>query len=109
MKSKTLKQFLAEKRKAEVQTPEAVIQALRNLQPLNSDSYNASALIVNVTDLDGRVLTNAAINGEDFGAAVLYALIDAYRMTLASKAEFAKYRLNEMERIVKEFTPENSR
>lgn len=52
MKSKTLKQFLAEKRKADVQRPEAVMNTLDKLTCVSGSSYYGSAVIINITDLE---------------------------------------------------------
>ena len=51
MKSKTLKQFLAEKRKADVQRPEAVMNTLDTLMHVSGSSYCGSAVIINITAL----------------------------------------------------------
>lgn len=63
MKSETLKQFLAEKRKSDVQRDVAVMDTLYKLTHVNDNSYFGSAVIINITDLEGRVLADAAING----------------------------------------------
>lgn len=92
MKSKTLKQFLAEKRKSDVQRDVAVMDTLDKLTDVNDNSYCGSAVIINITDLEGRVLADAAINGEFFDALRPH-LVEAYRQTLAEKSTFAEYNL----------------
>lgn len=77
MKSKTLKQFLAEKRKLDVQRTKAVMDTLDKLTHVNDNSYCGSAVIINITDLEGEVLADAAINGEFFDA---YGLISLRRI-----------------------------
>lgn len=54
MKSKTLKQFLAEKRKAYAQSAEAVMKTLDTLTHVRGNAYNGSAVIINITDLEGK-------------------------------------------------------
>ena len=49
MKSKTLKQFLAEKRKADAQRPEVVMKTLETLTNVKDGSYYASAVIINLS------------------------------------------------------------
>lgn len=51
MKSKTLKQFIAEKRKSDVQRPDAVMKALDRLTSVKDGVYYGSAVIINITDL----------------------------------------------------------
>ncbi len=92
MKSKTLKQFLAEKRKAYAQSAEAVMKTLDTLTHVSGNAYNGSAVIINITDLEGKVLADAAINGEFFDALRPH-LVEAYRQTLAEKSTFAEYNL----------------
>ena len=82
MKSKTLKQFLAEKRKAEAQRPEAVMKTLETLTNVKDGSYYASAVIINITDLEGNVLADAAINGEQ---------LDDLRVKVKTWDEIAAY------------------
>lgn len=55
MKSKTLKQFLAEKRKTDAQHPEAIMKALDELANIHPGEYYGSAVIINITDLEGKV------------------------------------------------------
>lgn len=90
MKSETLKQFLAEKRKSDVQRTKAVMDTLDKLTHVNDNSYCGSAVIINITDLEGEVLADAAINGEFFDALRPH-LVEAYRQTLAEKSTFAEY------------------
>lgn len=105
MKSKTLKQFLAEKRKADVQRPEAVMNTLDTLMHVSGSSYYGSAVIINITDLEGNVLADAAINGEQLEDLRL-ALIEAYRQTLIAKEVFARYNLRKMQNLINDLDPE---
>ena len=86
MKSKTLKQFLTEKRKADVQRPEAVMNTLDKLTCVSGSSYYGSAVIINITDLEGKVLADAAINGEQLEDFSRFSL-KSWRFTLPSLLE----------------------
>ena len=108
MKSKTLKQFLAEKRKAYAQSAEAVMKTLDTLTHVSGNAYNGSAVIINITDLEGKVLADAAINGEFFDALRPH-LVEAYRQTLAEKSTFAEYNLRKMQCMIKGLDPERSK
>lgn len=105
MKSKTLKQFLAEKRKADVQRPEAVMKTLDMLTQVKDGSYYGSAVIINITDLEGKVLADAAINGEQLEDLRL-ALVEAYRQTLIAKEVFVRYNLHKMQNLIIDLDPE---
>lgn len=105
MKSKTLKQFLTEKRKADVQRPEAVMNTLDALTHVSGNAYNGSAVIINITDLEGKVLADAAINGEQLEDLRL-ALIEAYRQTLIAKEASARYNLHRMQNLIIALDPE---
>lgn len=105
MKSKTLKQFLADKRKAEAQSAEAVMKTLDTLTHVNGNGYNGSAVIINITDLEGNVLADAAINGEQLGDLRL-ALVEAYRQTLMAKEVFMRYNLRKMQNLINDLDPE---
>lgn len=105
MKSKTLKQFLADKRKAEAQSAEAVMKTLDTLTHVNGNAYNGSAVIINITDLEGNVLADAAINGEQLEDLRL-ALVEAYRQTLMAKEVFVRYNLRKMQNIINDLDPE---
>lgn len=108
MKSKTLKQFLAEKRKLDVQRTKAVMDTLDKLTYVNDNSYCGSAVIINITDLEGEVLADAAINGEFFDALRPH-LVEAYRQTLAEKSIFAEHNLRKMQCMIKALDPERSK
>lgn len=108
MKSKTLKQFLAEKRKLDVQRAEALMDTLDKLTQVNDKSYCGSAVIINIVDLEGKVLADAAINGEFFDALRPH-LVEAYRQTLAEKSTFAEYNLRKMQCMIKGLDPERSK
>lgn len=108
MKSKTLKQFLAEKRKLDVQRAEAVMDTLDKLTNVNDNSYCGSAVIINIVDLEGKVLADAAINGEFFDALRPH-LVEAYRQTLAEKSIFAEHNLRKMQCMIKALDPERSK
>lgn len=108
MKSKTLKQFLAEKRKAYAQSAEAVMKTLDTLTHVRGNEYNGSAVIINITDLEGKVLADAAINGEQLEDLRL-ALVEAYRQTLAEKSIFAEHNLRKMQFMIKALDPERSK
>lgn len=108
MKSKTLKQFLAEKRKLDVQRAEAVMDTLDKLTHVNDNSYCGSAVIINITDLEGKVLADAAINGEFFDALRPH-LVEAYRQTLADKETFAVYKVRKMQNLITSLDPERSK
>ena len=108
MKSKTLKQFLAEKRKSDVQCDVAVMDTLYKLTHVNDNSYFGSAVIINITDLEGKVLADAAINGEFFDALRPH-LVEAYRQTLAEKSIFAECNLRKMQCMIKALDPERSK
>ena len=105
MKSKTLKQFLTEKRKADVQRPEAVMNTLDKLTCVSGSSYYGSAVIINITDLEGNVLADAAINGEQLEDLRL-ALIEAYRQTLIAKEASARFNLHRMQNLIIALDPE---
>lgn len=108
MKSETLKQFLAEKRKAYAQSAEAVMKTLDTLTHVSGNAYFGSAVIINITDLEGKVLADAAINGEFFDALRPH-LVEAYRQTLAEKSIFAEYNLRKMQCMIKGLDPERSK
>jgi hypothetical protein len=108
MKSETLKQFLAEKRKAYAQSAEAVMKTLDTLTHVSGNAYFGSAVIINITDLEGKVLADAAINGEFFDALRPH-LVEAYRQTLAEKSIFAEYNLRKMQCMIKALDPERSK
>lgn len=108
MKSETLKQFLAEKRKAYAQSAEAVMKTLDTLTHVSGNAYFGSAVIINITDLEGKVLADAAINGEFFDALRPH-LVEAYRQTLAEKSTFAEYNLRKMQCMIKGLDPERSK
>jgi hypothetical protein len=108
MKSKTLKQFLAEKRKLDVQRAEAVMDTLDKLTHVNDNSYCGSAVIINITDLEGKVLADAAINGEFFDALRPH-LVEAYRQTLADKETFAVCKVRKMQNLITSLDPERSK
>lgn len=105
MKSKTLKQFLAEKRKADAQRPEAVMKTLDTLTHVKDGSYYGSAVIINITDLEGKVLADAAINGEQLDD-LRVALVEAYRQTLIAKEPILRYNLRKMQNIINDLDPE---
>lgn len=105
MKSKTLKQFLAEKRKADAQRPEVVMKTLETLTNVKDGSYYASAVIINITDLEGNVLADAAINGEQLED-LRVALVEAYRQTLIAKEVFVRYNLHKMQNLIIDLDPE---
>lgn len=105
MKSKTLKQFLAEKRKLDVQHTKAVMDTLDKLTHVNDNSYCGSAVIINITDLEGEVLADAAINGEFFDALRPH-LVEAYRQTLIAKEVFVRYNLHKMQNLIIDLDPE---
>lgn len=105
MKSKTLKQFLAEKRKLDVQRTKAVMDTLDKLTHVNDNSYCGSAVIINITDLEGKVLADAAINGEQFEDLRL-ALVEAYRQTLIAKEVFVRCNLYKMQNLIIDLDPE---
>ena len=102
MKSKTLKQFLAEKRKAYAQSAEAVMKTLDTLTHVSGNAYNGSAVIINITDLEGKVLADAAINGEQLED-LRVALIEA---TLIAKEVFVRYNLHKMQNLIIDLDPE---
>ena len=104
MKSKTLKQFLAEKRKLDVQRDVAVMDTLDKLTHVNDNSYCGSAVIINITDLEGKVLADAAINGEQLDD-LRVALIEAYRQTLMAKETVAACEVRKMQRFINELNP----
>lgn len=104
MKSKTLKQFLAEKRKSDVQRPDAVMKALDRLTSVKDGVYYGSAVIINITDLEGNVLADAAINGEQLDD-LRVALIEAYRQTLMAKENVAACEVRKMQRFINELNP----
>lgn len=106
MKSKTLKQFLAEKRKSDVQTSTAVIDTLNTLRSVRNDAYAGSVLIITITDLEGNVLADAGINGEDFNE-LRPALVEAFCQTLITKFAFAKARCAKMEQLIAKCDPKN--
>lgn len=108
MKSKTLKQFLAEKRKADVQRPEVVMKTLETLTNVKDGSYYASAVIINITDLEGNVLADAAINGEQLDD-LRVALVEAYRQTLMAKEPVLRYNLRKMEDMINGLKPAESK
>lgn len=108
MKSKTLKQFLAEKRKADVQRPEAVMKTLDMLTQVKDGSYYGSAVIINITDLEGKVLADAAINGEQLDD-LRVALIEAYRQTLMAKEPVLRFNLRKMQTMIDGLKPEESK
>lgn len=108
MKSKTLKQFLAEKRKADVQRPEAVMNTLDKLTCVSGSSYYGSAVIINITDLEGNVLADAAINGEQLED-LRVALMEAYRQTLMAKEPVLRYNLRKMEDMINGLKPAESK
>lgn len=108
MKSETLKQFLAEKRKAYAQSTEAVMKTLDTLTHVSGNTYFGSAVIINITDLEGKVLADAAINGEFFDALRPH-LVEAYRQTLAEKSIFAEHNLRKMQCMIKALDPERSK
>ena len=108
MKSKTLKQFLADKRKAEAQSAEAVMKTLDTLTHVNGNAYNASAVIINITDLEGNVLGDAAINGEQLDD-LRVALVEAYRQTLMAKEPVLRYNLRKMEDMINGLKPAESK
>lgn len=105
MKSKTLKQFLAEKRKSDVQRPDAVMKALDRLTSVKDGVYYGSAVIINITDLEGNVLADAAINGEQLDD-LRVALIEAYRQTLMAKKTVAACEVCKMQRFINELNPQ---
>lgn len=105
MKSKTLKQFLAERRKSEVQTADAVMKAVDTLAHVKDGAYFGSAVIINITDLEGKVLTDAAINGEMLDALRPH-LVEAYRQTLIAKEVFVRYNLHKMQNLIIDLDPE---
>lgn len=105
MKSKTLKQFLAEKRKAYAQSAEAVMKTLDTLTHVSGNAYNGLAVIINITDLEGKVLADAAINGEQFEDLRL-ALVEAYRQTLIAKEVFVRCNLHKMQNLIIDLDPE---
>lgn len=105
MKSKTLKQFLAEKRKADAQSAETVMKTLDALTHVNGNAYNGSAVIINITDLEGNVLADAAINGEQLED-LRVALVEAYRQTLMTKEVFVRYNLRKMQAMIDGLDPE---
>lgn len=104
MKSKTLKQFLAEKRKSDVQRPDAVMKALDRLTSVKDGVYYGSAVIINITDLEGNVLADAAINGEQLDD-LRVALIEAYRQTLMAKETVVACEVRKMQRFINELNP----
>lgn len=108
MKPKTLKQFLAEKRKADVQRPEAVMNTLDKLTRVSGSSYYGSAVIINITDLEGNVLADAAINGEQLED-LRVALMEAYRQTLMAKEPVLRYNLRKMEDMINGLKPAESK
>lgn len=105
MKSKTLKQFLAEKRKADAQSAETVMKTLDALTHVSGNAYNGSAVIINITDLEGNVLADAAINGEQLED-LRVALVEAYRQTLMTKEVFVRYNLRKMQAMIDGLDPE---
>ena len=105
MKSKTLKQFIAEKRKSDVQRPDAVMKALDRLTSVKDGVYYGSAVIINITDLEGNVLADAAINGEQLED-LRVALIEAYRQTLMAKETVAACEVRKMQRFINELNPQ---
>lgn len=105
MKSKTLKQFLAEKRKTDVQRADAVMKALDALTHVKDGSYYGSAVIINITDLEGNTLADAAINGEQLDDLRPH-LVEAYRRTLMAKETIAAYNLRKMQNIINDLDPE---
>ena len=108
MKSKTLKQFLAEKRKADAQRPEVVMKTLETLTNVKDGSYYGSAVIINITDLEGNVLADAAINGEQLDDLCI-ALVEAYRQTLMAKEPVLRYNLRKMEDMINGLKPAESK
>lgn len=105
MKSKTLKQFLTEKRKAYAQSAEAVMKTLDTLTHVSGNAYNGLAVIINITDLEGKVLADAAINGEQFEDLRL-ALVEVYRQTLIAKEVFVRCNLYKMQNLIIDLDPE---
>lgn len=108
MKSKTLKQFLAEKRKADAQSAETVMKTLDALTHVSGNAYNGSAVIINITDLEGNVLADAAINGEQLED-LRVALMEAYRQTLMAKEPVLRYNLRKMEDMINGLKPAESK
>lgn len=105
MKSKTLKQFLTEKRKADVQRPEAVMNTLDKLTCVSGSSYYGSAVIINITDLEGNVLADAAVNGEALDTFLPHC-VEAYRQTLMAKEIHVNYTLRKMQNFINALDPE---
>ena len=104
MKSKTLKQFLTEKRKADAQHPEAVMKALNGLTKVHPGEYYGSAVIINITDLEGKVLADAAVNGEALDVFLPHC-VEAYRQTLIAKSIHVDYTLRKMQNLINDLDP----
>ena len=130
MKSETLKQFLAEKRKSDVQRDVAVMDTLDKLTHVNDNSYCGSAVIINITDLEGEVVAVGRVRlqvdvqvvelplhmdvrpvaaGVRSEGAIGAHLVEAYRQTLAEKSTFAEYNLRKMQCMIKGLDPERSK
>ena len=105
MKSKTLKQFLAEKRKTDAQHPEAIMKALDELANIHPGEYYGSAVIINITDLEGKVLADAAVNGEALDTFLPHG-VEAYRQTLMAKEIHVNYTLRKMQNFINALDPE---
>lgn len=81
------------------------MNTLDKLTCVSGSSYYGSAVIINITDLEGNVLADAAINGEQLEDLRL-ALIEAYRQTLIAKEASARYNLRIMQNLISVLDPE---
>lgn len=108
MKSKTLKQFLAEKRKTDAQCPEAVMKALDELTHVRPGEYWSITVRPSLSTSPtskGKVLADAAVNGEALDTFLPHC-VEAYRQTLIAKEIHVNYTLRKMQNFINDLDPE---
>lgn len=97
-KKTTITDLLKENRRQEVESTDSKINAIKNLQGAK-DKYFASGVVMTITDLSGKVLTDSIMNGEDFEE-IRTPIINAYKKTLKSRSQCLQSKVNECNNII---------
>lgn len=92
-KKVTIADLLKEKRIQAVESTDSKINAIKNLQQ-SKDKYYASGIIMTITDLSGKVISDSIMNGEDFEEIRPY-IINAYKKTLKLRSQCLQHKVNE--------------
>lgn len=94
----TMADLQKEKRIQDVESTDSKINAIKNLQGAK-DKYISSGVVITITDLSGKILSDSIMNGEDFEE-IRPLIINAYKKTLKFRSQCLQHKVNECNDLV---------